>query len=174
MIYVAKENTGFGIFYNDSFVYQCLYSVGYDIVGCDYNPIYRVTGTNRHVTSLAVVDGSLLIGQSNGELYRSSPTKNNERALITKLDDGITGLAYDGSDRSLYVASASGKLFRCRGKKFSCYGVYEHESFLFGGLTALHVAFEAVWIGTKSGRLLRCPLSRAKHDLRCGEFQELG
>lgn len=58
----------------------------------------------------------------------------------------------------------------------SCNLAYQHTAPLAQhGLTDVHVAYNAVWIGTENGRLLRCPLESLSNNdyFACSEFDEI-
>lgn len=50
---------------------------------------------------------------------------------------------------------------------------YDVLVLLGGGINDVHVAYDAVWLGTENGRLLKCPITITEDNLECYEFDQI-
>lgn len=173
--FVAKENSWPGIFTGDSYSYNCSFGFNNTEMRCNEKPFYKVKGWNIHISSLLVVNDGLFIGQTIGDLYYcqlDSSIECNQKLSLLR----IIGISYDSISNHIYVATWFGELTRCKLDSSDgnivtdCKRVYKCKAPTTAGLTAVHVAYNAVWLGTEKGVLLKCPLTEIKDVLECLEF----
>lgn len=158
-----------------------LYKCGFDWTGLALNEsscVDHLRNLNAQkireagIFSMMVVENSLFVGtQKDGTLWRC-PADDSATECQVFLDDGrwdeITGVDYDRESRKIYAATGSGILYRCSEDSGDCQEVFK---MLKNEFTSMHVAYNAVWLSTKSIQLLKCPL-KSDGDFECQRFDD--
>lgn len=176
---VKKKSSFLGLFRSDSYVYSCTLDFENSVTKCDDEPYYEVGRINVDITSIATTGDGLFIGDTGGNLNYCDLNTIQGCKTIRHFEDKtrITGIAYDSVNDSIYVSlHFRGPLYRCPGnpkEANSCDRVYTYNPNLeTHGLTAVHVAYESVWLGTENGRLLRCE-NKGTRAVGCFEFYKI-
>lgn len=130
------------------------------------------------VSGMVVVDYSLYFVSTDGSTGYCvfCDSKCFQRPMS---DEEFTGIAHDWFSGAFFVSMRSGILYRCSAvveetADLHCKKVFKYtHRWSYNGLSAVYVAFGAVWLGTESGRLLKCPLTEKENELECDEFFEI-
>lgn len=134
--------------------------------------------SGTHVTSILILGDNLLIGRADGGFYRCSTAVSNECHQIKAFEHRVNGLSYDSYSKKIFVALGNCKLFRCVSvpeKMDMCSReTYDYDTWITG-LTSVHYAYEAIWIGVGWGELRRCPWTFDNYPrVECELFGDLG
>lgn len=125
-------------------------------------------GYFRSVSSMVMMNSTLFIAFTNGEVIRCSANQphsceETESINISKDLEKITGIDFNPNDGQLYVSSSSGKLWRRSINSKDSLLTYPWYILLFStnydGFTSMKIAFDAIWIGTDKGELIKCLVS---------------
>lgn len=160
--------------YSIARVNKCSFNSDNSELICD--EFYQV---NFLVTSMAVVGDGLFVGHDNGVVsYCEVNSTDGCKGLKKFGENQINGIAYDMYNDHIYLSHGV-QLYRCPSdsNKFNlCEVVFDHdyEESDRQGLLAVHVAYEAVWVGTKDGFLLKCSLVDTNGDFDCDQYYSVG
>lgn len=173
---VATEDKKTGMYNNPSIIHECPLNFGQFKSSCDGEPKVNDKRHYSYVTSMAVVGDGMYTSYSDGAVFYIFFTENQPPVQNMMPSVKVTGLAYDPNRDDIYVSMSSGELIRFgrtyREKK-RMNVVYKHDRILYQGLTTIHVAYDAAWVGTENGHLLKCPLNEQKKKLDCQLFVNL-
>lgn len=143
---------------------------------CDLHPKLQIPNADSYLTSIVIKDNHLHTSDNYGNFYNCSLKEIEDECLLQENFNGtISGM--DMNSINLYIAFESGKLLRCplnSNLMASCKELYD-DAYYWLGLTAVHVAYDALWLGTKNGQLLKCPLNNEfkESKLNCQEFAKM-
>lgn len=117
------------------------------------------------VLSMVALQDYIYVGRSDGVIWRCATDNTNNCEIFNQVGaHKITGIDYNPRNGNIYVSLWTGTLLRCRHYcGSSCESVYSWSEHKF---TALKMAFDAVWIGTDTGELWKCPLSYSE-EMKC-------
>lgn len=190
--YIATESSAWARW----FLYECDFDLDHSEFKCDL--FFEVKETEHilaldeleWVTRMVVVDDSLFIGHSNVLYYcilssqrvcKTVKTFPSEVTIIPNepLRNKISGVDYDSNNRELYVGLAYGEVYRCGlepsdPSKFvkPCKKIHKPKLPWILRFVFIHVAYDALWVGSSDCSLYKCPLN--KDNLDCKSFANLG
>lgn len=151
---------------NDSYMWRMLFDSNSSNYIRENLPFNVVGLTGVRILSMVTVKNQIYVGRSDGVLWRCSPDARDNCEIYYGGFGKIRGVGYDSKNDEIYV-SMNSHLMRCS-PTGTCRSVYMNEE---SYLTAVNVAFNSIWLGTKNGPLLKCPLI-TEGDVQCYEFDK--
>lgn len=149
-------------------VYRCSFDwkkLKFVKTNCD-TQFDEVKAPNEYILRMVKAKTQIFLGRSDGVLWRCFAELSDKCELFYKASGKITGLDYDYYHNTIYASLWEGYLLRCPvslpGEVVSCKVLHEMKD---DKLTAVHVAYDVVWLGTGKGHLFACSSENIEKEI---------
>lgn len=184
-LYISEARSGF--FTKNSRIWRIkklTNSTSFEIDKSSKETIHVVSADSADILSMVIANGFIYAGRSDGVMWRCSTDKQDSCKDFNvfkkkSIDTSITSIDYNPADGNIYTVErvfeySSGKLSylvkSCQLDTVeSCnlsYSFYNYK------ITAFKIAFDTIWFGTETGKLLKCP--KDENCLEVDDFERSG